>query len=184
MLTDHSVAPHNGQKPEYLVIFFHPSGSTGKMMAQQVGKLLGPEMPNAKIRCPDGPVDLDWGGIRDWFEIRDLQEGGKPIDSDEIARRATAAAKDVNAYIDKVITEEDIAEDHVIIAGFSLGATMAFYAALLRDKRVGAVFALSGGALDRIGEDGIEAACRPRRRRKKKQAPTPAHGTQKKPSKT
>jgi phospholipase/carboxylesterase len=151
MLTDHSVAPQNGQKPEYLVIFFHPSGSTGEMMAHKVGTLLGPLMPEAKIRCPDGPVDLNWGGIRDWFPIKDLTENGtKSPDSYLMAERASAAAQDVNAYIDRVIAEEGIPENRVILAGFSLGATMAFYAALLRDKPVGAVCCLSGGAIDKF----------------------------------
>jgi phospholipase/carboxylesterase len=56
----------------------------------------------------------------------------------------------MNDYIDKVIAEEGIPEDRVIIAGFSQGGTMAYYTALLRDSKVAGVYALSGGALDQL----------------------------------
>lgn len=153
MLTDHSVDPQNGKKPEYLVIFFHGYGSNGALMAEHVGNLLGPLLPEAKIRCPDGPIEFykmpDGKSGCSWFEIRDLFDGDTlPEDRSEIARRASAAAKDMNDYIDKVIAEEGIPEDRVIIAGFSQGGTMAFYTGLLRDSKVAGVYALSGGALD------------------------------------
>ncbi|MEZ0223825.1 MAG: alpha/beta hydrolase [Alphaproteobacteria bacterium] len=153
MLTDHSVDPKNGKPPEYLVIFFHGYGSNGELMAEQVGSLLGPLLPEAKIRCPDGPIEFykmpDGKSGCSWFEIRDLFDGDNlPEDRGEIARRASAAAKEMNDYIDKVIAEEGISKDRVIIAGYSQGGTMAFYTGLLRDEAVAGVYALSGGALD------------------------------------
>lgn len=154
MLTDHSVDPHNGKPPEYLVIFFHGYGSNGELMAEHVGKLLGPLLPGAKIRCPDGPIDIHTtqSGIvlKSWFELRDIIDGDKDPDSDEVGRRAAAAAAEMNDYIDKVIAEEGIPKDRVIIAGFSQGGTMAFYTGLLREEAVAGVYALSGGALDRL----------------------------------
>ncbi|TAL33688.1 MAG: hypothetical protein EPN97_09205 [Alphaproteobacteria bacterium] len=154
MLTDHTVDPKNGKSPEYLVIFFHGYGSNGELMAEHVGNLLGPLLPEAKIRCPDGPIDIHTteSGIvlKSWFELRDIIDGDKDPDSDEVGRRATGAAKEMNDYIDKVIAEEGISKDRVIIAGFSQGGTMAFYAGLLRDEPVAGVYALSGGALDRL----------------------------------
>lgn len=157
MLTDHSVDPQNGKPPEYLVIFFHGYGSNGELMAQHVGKLLGPLLPEAKIRCPDGPIEFytmpDGKPGCSWFELRDLFDGDNlPDNRAEIGRRARAAAGDMNDYIDKVLAEEGIAPDRVIIAGFSQGGTMAYYTALLRDAPVAGVYALSGGALDQLGE--------------------------------
>jgi phospholipase/carboxylesterase len=153
MLKDFSVEPQNGGKPEYLVIFFHGYGSNGELMAGHVGRLLGKELPEAKIRCPDGPIvihDQDGLTLRSWFELSDLINGDEVPDSDEVARRATAAAKQMNDYIDKVVAEESIPADRVIIAGFSQGGTMAFYTALLRENPVAGIFSLSGGALDRL----------------------------------
>jgi phospholipase/carboxylesterase len=153
MLTDHSVDPKNGKPPEYLVIFFHGYGSNGALMAEHVGGLLGPFLPEAKIRCPDGPIEFykmpDGKSGCSWFELRDLFDGDNlPEDRREIARRATTAAKEMNDYIDRVVAEEGLPEDRVIIAGFSQGGTMAFYTGLLRDSKVAGVYALSGGALD------------------------------------
>jgi phospholipase/carboxylesterase len=153
MLTDHSVEPKNGKPPEYLVIFFHGYGANGAVTAEQVGDLLGPLLPEAKIRCPDGPIEFykmpDGQSGCSWFEIRDLFDGDNlPEDRGEIARRASAAARKINDYIDRVIAEEGIPEDRVIIAGYSQGGTMAFYTGLLRDSKVAGVYVLSGGALD------------------------------------
>ncbi len=156
MLSDHSVGPKNGGKPEYLVIFFHGYGSNGELMAQHVGNLLGPLLPEAKIRCPDGPIDIhvpeDKNGpvLKSWFELRDLIEGDKPPDKAEIGKRATAAAKEMNDYINAVTAAEGIPDNRVIIAGFSQGGTMAFYTALLRDAPVAGIYSLSGGALDQL----------------------------------
>jgi phospholipase/carboxylesterase len=155
MLTDHTVEPKNGGKPDYLVIFFHGYGSNGSLMAEHVGNLLGPLLPEAKIRCPDGPIEFykmpDGKPGCSWFELRDIFDGDKlPDDRAEIGRRASAAAKEMNDYIDKVIAEEGVPEDRVIIAGFSQGGSMAFYTALLRDHPVAGVYALSGGALNEL----------------------------------
>lgn len=154
MLTDHCVEPADSKQPQYLVIFFHGYGANGSQMAEHVGKLLGPLLPEAKIRCPDGPIDIhtceDGTVLKSWFELRDLTDGERAPDMDEVGRRATAAAREMNDYIDKVVAEDGISEQRVIIAGFSQGGTMAFYAGLLRDTAVGGVYALSGGALDRL----------------------------------
>jgi predicted esterase len=154
MLSDHSVDPKSGEKPEYLVIFFHGYGSNGELMAQHVGNLLGPLLPEARIRCPDGPIDIykgeDGTVLKSWFELRDLIDGDKAPDTAEVAKRATVAAKETNDYINEVLAEEGIPDNRVIIAGFSQGGTMAFYTALLRDKEVAGVYSLSGGALDQL----------------------------------
>jgi predicted esterase len=157
MLTDHSVEPQNGKPPEFLVIFFHGYGSNGELMAHHVGGLLGPLLPEAKIRCPDGPIEFykmpDGKSGCSWFEIRDLTDGNRvPDDRGEVAKRAAAAAQEMNDYIDRAIAEDGIPENRVIIAGFSQGGTMAFYTALLRDSKVAGVYSLSGGALDQLGQ--------------------------------
>jgi phospholipase/carboxylesterase len=152
MLKDYSIEPKDGKKPEYVVIFFHGLGSCGASMQSWAGGLLSAQLPEAKLVFPDGP--MEWGQDGEgnkyysWFPIKDLIDGDKIPDKAEIGRRATAAAKDMNAYIDEVIKREGITEDRVIIAGFSMGGTMAVYTALQRDTPVAGVYALSGGALE------------------------------------
>ncbi len=150
MISDYSREPRNGKKPEYLVVFMHGYGSSGALMSQYVGDLLGPLLPEAKLRFPDAPVQMGWDH-HSWFELRDV------IDNDNldvirkaVKDRAPAVAKDLNAYITRVAAEDGIPEDRIIIAGFSQGGTMAFYTGLSRETPVAGVFSISGGALDWI----------------------------------
>ena len=150
MINDYVREPQSGKEPEHLVIYFHGYGSSGALMSQYVGDLLGPMLPEAKLRFPDAPVQMGWDN-HSWFELRDVIDDAEIPEMHRIvSARASAAAKDMNDYIDRVIKEEGISEDRVIIAGFSQGGTMAFYTGLMRDTPVAGVFALSGGALDHI----------------------------------
>lgn len=152
MLRDTVVNPPSGQRPEQIIIFFHGYGSSGASMANHVGNLLSSELPNTRIYCPDGPTKLgeDKHGntYHSWFQVDDMLDNP---DCDIVAQRARQASPAVQKYIDDVIKREGITEDRVIIAGFSQGGTMAFYAGLLRETEVAGVYSLSGGALDRLG---------------------------------
>lgn len=153
-ITDHIRDTYNGKKPEYLVIYFHGYGSNGDLMEQYVGDLLGPMLPEAKMRFPDAPIVIgadDKGRqYRSWFDVEEWVRHDKAPDRDIVAERAAAAAKTMNEYVDRVIREEGISRDRVILAGFSQGGTMAFYTGLLRDAPVAGVYALSGGAMDKL----------------------------------
>lgn len=153
-ITDHIRDAQSGQKPEYLIIYFHGYGSNGELMADYVGNLLGPMLPEAKMRFPDAPIEFgtdDKGRVhRSWFDVDQWVKTDTAPDREEVARRASVAAKAMNEYVDRVIKEEGIPENRVIIAGFSQGGTMAFYTGLLRDTQVGGVYALSGGAMDKL----------------------------------
>ena len=151
--------------PEYLVVFLHGHGSSGGAMSEYAGGLLAPLLPHAKIIFPDGPMSAVpenlmhmLGGAkespyRSWFDMRDIIDKNSidTADRDKIGQRATAAATAINAYVDAVAQKEGVPLDHVIIAGFSQGGTMAYYSGLLRVTEIGGVFCLSGGALDRLG---------------------------------
>jgi len=150
-LWEYIVHPQSGQKPDYVVIFFHGYGDGGYNTGKNIEHNLAPQLPNVKFRCPDGPGTLGWAS-HSWFDVSDIMqhEDDKEFMKDRSSPRAAAAAADINKYIDKVIKEEGIAEDRVILAGYSQGASMAYYAGLLRDRPVGGVYSLSGGALDRL----------------------------------
>lgn len=151
MLHDVVVSPPNGQRAENIIIFFHGYGSSGASMAQHVGNLLRDELPQTKIFFPSGPItigqDREGNTYHSWFPVDDMLDNP---DNDTSAQRARMAVPQIQAYIDDVLKREGISEDRVIIAGFSQGASMAFYAGLLRDTEVAGVYSLSGGALDRL----------------------------------
>ncbi len=153
MLKDHARGQLNN--PDYVVIFFHQYGGNGKDTAEQVANLLSPVIPGVKVIAPDAtdpvpgdPVDGPW---RQWFFIKDQIDNPTPTpDRGLVAYRAMQEVPKINAYIDSVIAREKIDPSRVIVAGFSQGATMAVYAALSREKPVGAVFSISGGAIDQL----------------------------------
>lgn len=153
MAEDHIIAPQNDENEKTVVIFFHGYGSSGKAMYDHVGPMLQKELPSASLHFPDAPdligEDEHGNTYRSWFYIQDILDNPDP---DIISERAEQAAQHINRYIDSVIEAEGVAAENVIIAGFSLGATMAYYAALHRDEPVGGVYSLSGGALDRLTE--------------------------------
>lgn len=151
MINDYIREPHSGKKPEYVVVYFHGYSSSGSLMEQYAGDLLGPLLPEARLRFADAPVQMGWDN-HSWFELRDIvnQDLRDDVLHDIVSERAAKTAKEVNEYIDRVMKEEGFSEDRIILAGFSQGGTMAFYTGMMRDKPVAGVFSLSGGALDHV----------------------------------
>ncbi|MBI1214196.1 MAG: hypothetical protein GC185_00085 [Alphaproteobacteria bacterium] len=153
-LTEHAIPPQKtgeGDAP-CLVIFFHGYGSTGAGLASGLPQILPEGLKDAKIICPDGPV-MCWQDDKgnhgfSWFAVEDMLDAP---DGAKAAERASAAAPAINAWLDEVLAREGVDESRVVIAGFSQGASMAYFAALLRDKPVAGVFSLSGGGLEHIG---------------------------------
>lgn len=151
MLHDYVRPPENGQKPEAIVIFCHGYGSSADLMRQYVGDMLGPLLPEMQLRFPDAPIQMGWNN-HSWFDVQDiLSNPDYEANKATVAPRAAAAAKEMNDYISRVAAEEGLSEKQIILAGFSQGGTMAYYAGLLRDTPLGGVFALSGGALENLG---------------------------------
>lgn len=153
MIHDYSRDPENGRKPETLVVFMHGYGSSGDLMRQYVGELLGPMLPNAKLHFPDAPVQMGFNN-HSWFELRDVIDRQDDIGllRRTAQERAPATARELNDYITKIAAEAGLPENRVVIAGFSQGGTMAVYTGLSRETEVAGVFAISGGALDLVPE--------------------------------
>ncbi len=149
MIQDYSRDPENGKKPETLVVFMHGYGSSGDLMRQYIGDILGPMLPAAKLHFPDGPVQMGFNN-HSWFDLHDVIDRQDDVGLlRRIAQeRAPATARELNDYITKIAADAGIPETRVVIAGFSQGGTMAVYTGLSRETEVAGVFAISGGALD------------------------------------
>lgn len=145
-IQDIRMGPNHGQGSS-LVIFMHAYGSNAGEMARHVGEQLAPLVPSTVLRFPDAPLPVSWGGHgRSWFDIEDVRD--QKADGNVMAPRAMGETWPVNQYIDRIMTEEGMPPRRVILAGFSQGATMAYYAGLMRSQPVAGVFSISGGALD------------------------------------
>ncbi len=150
MINDYTRPPDSGEKADVIVIFFHGYGSSADLMRQYVGDMLGPMLPNAQLRFPDGPIQMGWNN-HSWFDVQDvLSNPDHHANKATVAPRAAEAAKAMNDYVSRVMAEEGVSEKQIVLAGFSQGGTMAYYTGLLRDEAVGGVYALSGGALENL----------------------------------
>lgn len=146
-LTDHCVGPADPtKKPKQLVIFLHGHGSSGQLMADYMGPILSPMLPEAKLVFLSGPEMDSSGTLHSWIEIMPESE----VDKTVIGARMHAATASVNNAIDSIIQREEMKNRQVVVAGFSLGATMAFFAGLMRKKPVAGIYAMSAGALDQV----------------------------------
>jgi phospholipase/carboxylesterase len=155
-ISDIKIKAQNNQNGP-VVVFFHGYDSCAKDMADYMGKTLSGAVPGLTVRFAQASLQTPWhGNGRSWFYIEDHLDG--PADGNVFAPRALAAMPDVHRYIDRVLKEENIHENNLIIAGFSQGATMAFYAALQRERPVAGAFCISGGALDQIKGIGSKPA--------------------------
>lgn len=141
------------------LIFFHGYGANGQEMADYVGANIQGQLPNVKLRFPDGLLPTPFNPAqRSWFHIQDMlddkEHRGIPFDGNIAAPRALAVMPDIHAYIDRVLEEDKIEPSRLIIAGFSQGAQIAFYSGLQRTEEVGGVLSISGPAIDQVQSIG------------------------------
>ena len=133
----------------YTLIFFHGYGSSANEMHDYLSQSFAEALPHFDIYFANAPLSTSFNdAARSWFYIEDALNG--PADGNVMAPRALSAMPIIHEYIDNVLIAQNIDESRLILAGFSQGATMAFYAALQRSEPVLGVCSISGGALDQI----------------------------------
>lgn len=138
----------HGEDGKYVVIFFHGYGANGHEMHDHFNNIARHNvMVSAVVRFAHGPHDVG-AGKRGWFRIENL-DANDPHPP-EVHGRLMDNLPVIHKYIDQVMAHEGIDESRLIFAGFSQGASVAYYAALTRDKPVAGVFCISGGALDQV----------------------------------
>ena len=154
MPIDHDIVI-NDQARSGTLIFFHGYGANAQEMADHVGVSLSDNLSHVKLRFPNGiepthynPNQRSWYDIQDMLYDKDVYQ--KPFDGNLAAPRALSTMTDIHAYIDRVLEDDDINPDQLILAGFSQGATLAFYAALQRHEEIAGVVSISGPAIDQV----------------------------------
>ncbi len=138
------------------VIFLHGYGADGADLLS-LSEPLSPHMPHTAFYAPDAPEPCQGNPFgRQWFPIPRFDG------STESQARAgrDAAAGDLNGFIDKVLLNEGLTPDRLIILGFSQGAMMALDVAPRRDTAIAGVVAISGRLIDPMALAG-EAKVKP-----------------------
>ena len=123
-----------------LVIFLHGYGANAQDL-MGLADPLASHMPDTIFAAPDAPEECAGSPMGfQWFPIPWI-DGSSEEDS---AKGMEAAVDDLNAYLDKVMTQEGVGADKTILFGFSQGTMMALHVAPRRKDVLAGVVGFSG----------------------------------------
>lgn len=126
-----------------LVVFLHGYGADGKDLLG-LADPMAPHLPGLAFVAPDAPDQCRGGSFGfQWFPIPWLD--GSP--QAEAEAGLVASAEDLNAFLDRVLEEEGLTPDRLVLVGFSQGAMMSMHIAPRRHKEVAGIVAISGRLL-------------------------------------
>ena len=122
------------------------SGSKSRSIARSIIRhlWLSPHLPGTAFYAPDAPersVNNPLG--YQWFPIPWLDGS-----TEEQARASMALSiDDLNAFLDKVLKDEGLKADRMVVFGFSQGTMMALHVLPRRDQPVAGIIGCSGRLL-------------------------------------
>lgn len=130
-------------KADSIVVFLHGYGADGADLLG-LADVLGPHLPgtafyapNAPERCAGNPMGYQWFPIP-WMD------GSTEAQARDLMGRSAA---DINAFLDKVLAENGLTPDRLIVVGFSQGTMMALHVLPRRDQPVAGIVGFSGRLL-------------------------------------
>lgn len=123
-----------------MVIFLHGYGADGNDLLG-LAEPLKPHLPNTVFLAPNAPerCGLNPMGYQ-WFPIPWIDGSSEEAAAAGMAR----AVDDLNAFLDRVMVEEDMIAEQVALVGFSQGTMMSLHVAPRRDEAFAAVVGFSG----------------------------------------
>lgn len=130
-----------GEEPTVSIIWLHGLGADGHDFEPIVPELGLP--PNSAVRfifphAPQQPVTINGGMVmRSWYDILSM-EIAREVDEAGIERSSAQVRELIEQEMDRGIKNENI-----IVAGFSQGGAIALHTALLYDKPLLGILALS-----------------------------------------
>lgn len=134
------VPPRGGGRPAQLVVFLHGVGSDGNDLIS-LAEPFAAALPGAAFVAPHGPQRFDQApsGYQ-WFSLYDRSPAS-------MLEGARAAAKALDDFLDHELQRHGLADDRLVLVGFSQGTMMALYAAPRRAKACAGVVGYSGALL-------------------------------------
>lgn len=126
-----------------LIVFLHGYGADGKDLLG-LADPMAPHLPGLAFVAPDAPEQCRGGGFGfQWFPIPWL-DGSPQAEADA---GLVASAEDLNGFLDRLLEEEGLTPDRLVLVGFSQGAMMSMHIAPRRDREVAGIVAISGRLL-------------------------------------
>ena len=139
-LTSERRGPASGGKAKTAVVFVHGYGADGSDLLG-LADPLGPHLPDTVFFAPDAPERCTANPMGfQWFPIPWLDGSSE----EQALSGLAAAAVDLNAFLDKVLTEEGLTPDRLALVGFSQGTMMSLHVAPRRADPIAGVVGFSG----------------------------------------
>lgn len=134
--------PEKG-RAKSIVVFVHGYGADGADLLG-LADPLAPHLPDTAFYAPDAPEACSGNPMgRQWFPIPWLDGS-----TEEAARQGlAAAADDLNAFLDSLLTSEGLGPEALALVGFSQGAMISMHIAPRREAAIAGVVAISGRLL-------------------------------------
>jgi len=130
-------------KADAVVVFLHGYGADGADLLG-LADPLSPHLPGVAFHAPDAPersVNNPFG--YQWFPIPWLDGS-----SEAQAKASMAKSIDLlNAWLDKVLADEGLTADRMVVVGFSQGTMMALHVLPRQDQPVAGIIGFSGRLL-------------------------------------
>ena len=130
-------------KADAVVVFLHGYGADGADLLG-LADPLSPHLPGVAFHAPDAPersINNPFGF--QWFPIPWL-DGSTEAQAKEAMGRSIAL---LNAWLDKVLADERLTADRMVVVGFSQGTMMALHVLPRRDEAVAGIIGFSGRLL-------------------------------------
>ncbi|AUH34499.1 alpha/beta hydrolase [Paracoccus tegillarcae] len=132
------------EKADAVVVFLHGYGADGADLLG-LADPLSPHLPGTAFYAPNAPEPCvnNPAGYQ-WFPIPWLDG------STEAQAKASMGQSidDLNAFFDKVLGDEGLTADRMVVFGFSQGTMMALHVLPRRDQAVAGIVACSGRLLE------------------------------------
>ena len=139
-LTSQRRGPENA---DAVVVFLHGYGADGADLLG-LADPLAPHLPGTAFYAPNAPEPCANNPMGyQWFPIPWLDGS-----TEEQARASMALSiDDLNAFLDKVLKDEGLKADRMVVFGFSQGTMMALHVLPRRDQPVAGIIGCSGRLL-------------------------------------
>ncbi len=135
------------------VIFVHGYGADGADLLG-LAQPLEPHLPGAVFYAPDAPEPCMGNPMgKQWFPIPWLDGSTQAAAETSMAR----SAADLDGFVDKVLADEGLSPDRLVLFGFSQGTMMCLHVAPRRTEPVACVVGFSGRLLgpERLAAEAV-----------------------------
>ena len=132
--------PASGGKAKSAVVFVHGYGADGADLLG-LSDPLGPHLPDTAFFSPNAPEKCTGNPFGyQWFPIPWLDGSSE----EQALAGMAAAADDLNAFLDKLLTDEGLTPDRLALVGFSQGTMMSLHIAPRRTTPLAGLVGFSG----------------------------------------